>query len=124
MAAELKLLPCPFCGGKAELSEFEATENHYLFEVFCTECGAEMTDTYQTMVDAITAWNRRPDIKEAGQPATNTGSPKLPDYQDFHLFCDKEGLFPKQAENIYQYIVSQLRAGADESSVDVRMGKD
>ena len=59
-------------------------------------------------------WEEWQTLKSAvlAQLSHNTGSPKLPDYLDFHLFCDKEGLFPKQAENIYRYIVGQLRAGA------------
>ena len=54
------LLPCPFCGGEARHVEPFWRHN----EVRCTACGAE-TDTYDTMNEAIAAWNCR--IEPDGQ---------------------------------------------------------
>ena len=53
----IELLPCPFCGGKAELY---GINNSNPFIVYCTNCGVEMGNekdflTYQ----AIEAWNTR-----------------------------------------------------------------
>lgn len=53
---EIKLKPCPFCGGKADI----LGENKYLpgTIVHCTECQVE-TPMYKNREDAIKAWNRR-----------------------------------------------------------------
>jgi hypothetical protein len=67
---------------------------------------------YSTLREALELSIKLLEAEEPAQLSHNTGSPKLPGYLDFHIFCDKEGLFPKQAENIYRYIVGQLRAGA------------
>ena len=55
-----ELKPCPFCGGKAELSY------RYLFECFwvvCEQCGTESA-AFGTEDGAIEAWNRRAYEKE------------------------------------------------------------
>ena len=53
MMAELK--PCPFCGGKAEISLYLGN-----YGVACCECpGAVINCRYQTKEEAIKAWNRR-----------------------------------------------------------------
>lgn len=55
--SEIKLNPCPFCGGKAR----------FLFEdstwVYCEECGCE-GGYYDTQEDAIEAWNIRADVPD------------------------------------------------------------
>lgn len=62
-----KLLPCPFCGGKAELENTWTA--HYWVE--CKGCGAQMSDMAlnrnaddladhkASMNDASHAWNKR-----------------------------------------------------------------
>ena len=55
--AEIKLKPCPFCGGKAEpFNPFENTEGTWC--VICSECAAA-TGFEQTEAEAIEAWNTR-----------------------------------------------------------------
>jgi hypothetical protein len=57
MSKELKLLICPFCGNKPQLSDgYEGPR------IRCenTECETQpSTDNYENEVDAIAAWNRR-----------------------------------------------------------------
>lgn len=60
-----ELLPCPFCGGKAEL---HGINNSNPFIVYCTNCGVEMGNekdflTYQ----AIDAWNTRTPKEREGE---------------------------------------------------------
>lgn len=50
-----KLLPCPFCGGEAEISLYLGN-----YGVACTECmGAIFPARGMTKGEAIKAWNTR-----------------------------------------------------------------
>ena len=67
-----KLLPCPFCGGEAELYSYEAerviydsdtlgyvdTEYFTKYGVSCTGCNCLMAE-YKSEEQAIAAWNTR-----------------------------------------------------------------
>ena len=48
-----ELLPCPFCGGEAELNP-----HFYDFLIACSSCGIG-THFYHTKREAIEAWNTR-----------------------------------------------------------------
>lgn len=50
----IKLLPCPFCGGEAELCVHEATGVSW---IRCTECDASSGQTASNA--AVMAWNTR-----------------------------------------------------------------
>lgn len=60
-----KLLPCPFCNGKAELVSYGLTGR--LEVVQCSDCGAR-TRVFDPNVkrgeSAIEAWNRRVPVKD------------------------------------------------------------
>lgn len=49
-----KLLPCPFCGGEADDSDYRGLK----FYVVCGECYVRTND-YRCHADAIAAWNAR-----------------------------------------------------------------
>ena len=51
-----RLKPCPFCGGKAKLSRWEAIHE---YSVFCTKCNAVAGDYEDTEEKAIERWNKR-----------------------------------------------------------------
>ncbi len=51
-----KLLPCPFCGGKAKVVQ---SHNPY---VICESCHVS-TPMYSWKADAVKAWNRRTERK-------------------------------------------------------------
>ena len=55
--AEEELLPCPFCGSKAEVVETHPVSTKSVF-VRCQECGAFVT-AFSTRDEAVAAWNRR-----------------------------------------------------------------
>lgn len=70
MTSKLKLKPCPFCGGEAQLYVAPPNENeHILFEhygVACTSCHTMigttihgLTDFFDTPQEAANAWNAR-----------------------------------------------------------------
>lgn len=62
----IKLKPCPFCGGEAALV---ASPDSFSCQVRCTKCGAEtreienigsyFTTYYSNAIEAAEAWNKR-----------------------------------------------------------------
>lgn len=57
------LLPCPFCGGDAEI--WRAHEGRTAWVACMGRCAVLVSKEYTTDADAIAAWNRRaaaPDI--------------------------------------------------------------
>lgn len=56
---KLKLLPCPFCGSKAELCTVKRFDGEItLAFIRCNSCGS-LTRSYSTEMGAIEAWNKR-----------------------------------------------------------------
>lgn len=55
-----KLLPCPFCGGKALIKKYE-----YLTQVFCFRCGASIPAAWYKK--AVKAWNTRKPIERIAE---------------------------------------------------------
>lgn len=86
------LLPCPFCGGEAEMS----INDDYTGSVFiaCKICGIS-TDTYHPSdkSDAIAAWNRREPVISNMETTTlnivrcGECKHKMP-REDFFDFCE------------------------------------
>ncbi len=54
---DVVLLPCPFCGGEAELVSDEGYERNPLSRIGCTECGAEIIAGHAKTVCSL--WNNR-----------------------------------------------------------------
>lgn len=50
------LKPCLFCGGEAELYSWDQGVEDY--HIRCIDCGVATAD-YDTVKEAIAAWNRR-----------------------------------------------------------------
>ena len=50
-----ELIPCPFCGGEADISEFD---NASMIWAKCSECGAE-SDMDWSIDKVVEKWNRR-----------------------------------------------------------------
>ena len=57
MASDIKLLPCPFCGGEARYMEIK----DFFIQRFvtCTKCGIETPRNCLNRKDAIKRWNTR-----------------------------------------------------------------
>lgn len=60
---EIKLKPCPFCGGSScidgEIAYIDERAG-IVYEVRCTECAATIDRWFDSEAEAIEAWNRRP----------------------------------------------------------------
>lgn len=52
------LLPCPFCGGKEEVTNLQDYNGNEGWSVSCENCFVEI-DGYKTKKEAINAWNCR-----------------------------------------------------------------
>lgn len=78
----ITLLPCPYCGGEAELVEADYGMFNTGYAVYCRSCCTkvgvtgrlgevyEWTPIYATESDAIAAWNTRADTEWGAVPAT------------------------------------------------------
>lgn len=67
-AANEQLMPCPFCGGKARVNDHiylvtrecgHCFETPPIYGIVCEECGAMSKQFYDTMGEAVAAWNDR-----------------------------------------------------------------
>lgn len=57
--AEIKLKPCPFCGGEAKLRVSGGCDGEdCLVWAYCVKCGADSA-LLDTAEEAAEAWNRR-----------------------------------------------------------------
>ena len=61
--SEIKLLPCPFCGGEASISNNACKKGDtWLWSIECVDCGAFMNDEYDFHV--INRWNTRKPMEQ------------------------------------------------------------
>lgn len=58
MISDERLLPCPFCGGEANCSDYYGEDCIFEYLVICLDCGVS-TQTFLTEEEAIEAWNTR-----------------------------------------------------------------
>ena len=56
--SEIKLKPCPFCGGEAKLLSINGIEETYYF-VHCTKCSIEQRAEIESAFYAAEQWNHR-----------------------------------------------------------------
>lgn len=56
---DVKLLPCPFCGGEAEIVNIDDGENAGGSCVSCTRCLASSNVEFEFKENFVSNWNRR-----------------------------------------------------------------
>lgn len=59
MKNEVKLLPCPFCGGEAEIDSDKIGKGKSLYYAYCKNYCITQYGYYSSKESAITAWNTR-----------------------------------------------------------------
>lgn len=60
-----ELLPCPFCGGKAELWRAHPHPDRAAWIACMGKCSVLVSKEHKTDAEAISAWNTRADIPAA-----------------------------------------------------------
>lgn len=55
----LRLVPCPFCGGEAEIVHIDEGENAGGSCVYCTKCQASSNVEFEFKENFVSNWNRR-----------------------------------------------------------------
>lgn len=60
VAAQAKLLPCPFCGSEAAF--LLVTRPVRKLRILCRGCDAEMDVTYRSVAVALDKWNSRVEV--------------------------------------------------------------
>lgn len=60
MAKKMKLLPCPFCGGDADIKMGKyGGSAKWVYSIQCVEGCIVMSDLYGPEKDAVKRWNTR-----------------------------------------------------------------
>lgn len=72
-----ELLPCPFCGGKAEIINIEEGENAGGSCVCCTKCNASGNVEFGFKENFISNWNRRLAKPQEAAPVTVQAAAKV-----------------------------------------------
>lgn len=105
-----ELLPCPFCGGKAEIhpsNDWDAKFTGATFFAWCDKCETR-GDYYNTEAEAIAAWNTRAErichieYPYYGDAPVINGQPRCSE-------CKTEfvvGMFPNYCPNCGAKVVS------------------
>lgn len=119
-----KLLPCPFCGGEAELYSYEAerviydsdtlgyvdTEYFTKYGVSCTGCNCLMAE-YKSEEQAIAAWNTR---KPMGRILERLEELRMAEYDD----SDEEPKY-EDGEDIFDDGVSSGKFIAYRNAIEI-----
>ena len=111
------LLPCPFCGGEAEINRI----NHcyeWLYEARCPDCGCG-TDGCDEEWRAAEMWNRR--TQPENKPLTleelrqMDGQPvyiiEHPNWGHWELSCDAEDYIQDRDEDFYGMTCNAIKDG-------------
>lgn len=105
--SELKLLPCPFCGGEAELMIFNS--EYETVTVGCTneDCDITMGKAFFTDEEAIEHWNRRTPMANIVEKLE-----ELPYGRSYHDYAEK-GIVHKYLErnDVLEIVKQEINNG-------------
>lgn len=73
--SDVKLKPCPFCGGKAYIDNCDGI----IYMVGCNDCCCEIVEYFYSASEAVEAWNDRvsENPSEISSTALNSGENDL-----------------------------------------------
>lgn len=105
-----KLLPCPFCGGDAEMVTAKGIHGGYLFGIICNIC-ASRGDLHDTETQAIDAWNSRVPVEYDGWFYLPKPKDGIVDYGETEITRTENGY---KIEQPVELIDSTIRSWGDE----------
>lgn len=59
----IDLKPCPFCNEEANIIEYQDMNEELMFYPECSICNCGWKTMYETIPEAIEAWNKRTESK-------------------------------------------------------------
>lgn len=90
-----ELLPCPFCGGKAEIFDYDPDNDVGYHEPYTAQCSNEcccLGKDFRTREEAAEAWNRRARQEQLNEPLTLE---ELREMDGEPVWCvDTDGMHP------------------------------
>ena len=88
--SEIKLLPCPFCGGQVDLFSWSQTPLNYEYGIECRECQMlfQVNRYGSTKEDVVSLWNTRKPMERIVERLEELEEDNTADWQRFH--CDDD----------------------------------
>ena len=111
-----ELLPCPFCGGEAEILTAESMHGGYLSGIMCNDCRSR-GDVYDTEAEAIEAWNTRAETVFVTGTTTVTDTPQIT-YVPERTCYDRNASAREHGAYLFMWRCSNC-----DESYDTEMGK-
>ena len=113
--SEIKLLPCPFCGGKAEIREIDYDPEWYqtyndpdsggdapVYVISCKSCEAGIKYKYKES-EAIQAWNNRKPIEDMVE--------QLEEKREYYYLNDD--VYDSVADDALDFAIDIVRGGRE-----------
>ena len=106
--SEIKLLPCPFCGGEARMQDEPIEKGEFLYSVLCENDCVTQGIYHNTAESAIKAWNTRKPMERIVERLEEASLVLEVDY-DFDEYDDEpvEVVFLNEAIEIVKEVINK-----------------
>ena len=99
--SEIKLLPCPFCGGEA-IFEMNIPIHKVLNRIVCTQCGVNTGLHHTTESGVAKKWNTRKPMQDIVERLEEEKAKKYKDWNKTSHFQDLGGY--RECEHIIEIV--------------------
>ena len=118
--SEIKLLPCPFCGGEAKLEgRYREWDGIYydVVYVYCTLCGCQTSDESigerkDREQKSIEKWNNRKPVDDVVERLENNSFWTEPTF-DIDGYCNDDSVEVVDLDKAIEIIKEELGSGYD-----------